>query len=68
MLVLCRKAGETLCIGDDILVTVTEIKGHRVRLAIDAAPDTRVLRSELMSDAGERFERACLSQGGGSTR
>lgn len=65
MLVLSRKPGEKLCIGNDIVLTVAGVKGNQVRLAIAAPPETRVLRSELVFDAGEHFERAQVSQRGG---
>lgn len=47
MLVLSRKVGETLTIGNDIQITVLELKGNRVRLGIQAPADCRVLRGEL---------------------
>ena len=47
MLVLSRKQGEQLTIGDDVTVTVIEVRGHRVRLGIQAPGSTRVMRTEL---------------------
>ncbi len=47
MLVLTRKPGEQLKVGDDITITVLEVSGHRIRLGIDAPKSTRVLRGEL---------------------
>ena len=47
MLVLSRKDGESIRIGDDILVRISEIRGGRVKIAIDAPRDVRVRRSEL---------------------
>lgn len=47
MLVLSRKPGEKLVIGNDITVKVVEIKGNRVRLGFDAPDDVRILRAEL---------------------
>jgi carbon storage regulator CsrA len=47
MLVLSRKIGEQLIIGDDISVTVAAICGNQVRLGILAPPDVRILRTEL---------------------
>jgi carbon storage regulator len=46
MLVLSRKRGETLLIGNDISVTVVEIKGNRTRIAIKAPDQVTVLRTE----------------------
>lgn len=53
MLILTRKIGETLHIGDGIKVTVTGIKGNQVRIGIDAGQDVKVLRDELMPE-GQR--------------
>lgn len=47
MLVLSRKLGEKIHIGDGITLTVLEMRGNRVRLGIDAPGDIRVLRAEL---------------------
>jgi carbon storage regulator len=48
MLILQRKAGESLVIGEDITVSVVSVEGGRVRLAISAPKDTPILRSELV--------------------
>ncbi len=47
MLVLTRKQGETIRIGDDIVLKVVGFAGNRVRLAFDAPSDIRILRGEL---------------------
>ncbi|MCA9090394.1 MAG: carbon storage regulator [Planctomycetaceae bacterium] len=47
MLVLSRKPGEAIFVGDSISIRVSEIRGNRVKLCIDAPPDVRVLRSEV---------------------
>lgn len=47
MLVLSRKAGQKLQIGDNITVTVLEVHGRVMRLGIEAPSDVRVLRGEL---------------------
>ena len=47
MLVLSRKIGESIQIAGGIRVTVTEIRGGRVRLSIEAPPEIRVLRKEI---------------------
>ena len=48
MLILQRKAGESLLIGEDITVRVVSLDGARVRLAISAPPEVSILRSELL--------------------
>jgi carbon storage regulator len=52
MLVLSRKIGESIEIAGGIRVTVSEVKGGRVRLSIQAPPEVRVLRKEI-ADSGE---------------
>lgn len=47
MLVLTRKAGEGIVIGDDIRITVVELKGGGVRIGIDAPRSTKVHRLEV---------------------
>jgi len=47
MLVLSRKAGEKIIIGTDIMVMVTEIRGDKVRLGVDAPRDVQVDRPEV---------------------
>ena len=48
MLILQRRTGESLVIGEDIRVSVVSIEGGRVRLAISAPPEVSILRSELL--------------------
>lgn len=48
MLILQRKTGESLIIGEDVRVTVVSIEGGRVRLAISAPSEVSILRSELL--------------------
>lgn len=55
MLILTRKVGESLCIGDNIKVTVLSIKGNQVRLGTAAPPAVTVDREELA--ARKRAER-----------
>ena len=49
MLILQRKAGESLVIGEDITIRVVSVDGMRVRLAISAPEDVSILRSELVT-------------------
>ncbi len=53
MLVLTRKEGEQICIGDDIRITVVRAGGERMRLGIEAPPNTVILRSELKPSPSE---------------
>jgi carbon storage regulator len=47
MLVLSRKVGEKLIIGDNITVVVNRVAGNRVTIGIDAPGDVRIIRGEL---------------------
>ena len=47
MLILTRRVGETLIIGDDVSVTVLGVKGNQVRLGVDAPKEVSVHREEI---------------------
>ncbi|MCY6353962.1 carbon storage regulator CsrA [Clostridium sp. ZS2-4] len=58
MLVVKRKKGEALRIGDDIEVTVVGIENGAVKIAIDAPKNITILRSELYKEVGEENQKA----------
>jgi carbon storage regulator len=47
MLILTRRAGETLIVGDDVSITVLGVKGNQVRLGVNAPKDVSVHREEI---------------------
>lgn len=57
MLVLSRKNGQSLLIGDDVRLTVVRIGGNQVRIAIEAPRDRRIIREELLTDSPADQER-----------
>lgn len=58
MLILQRKVGESLLIGEEIEVTVLSVESGRVRLAIQAPKSVPILRSELKTAAEVNREAA----------
>ena len=56
MLVLSRKPGEQVVIGDGITLTVVEVRGGRVRLAFDAPAQVGIRRAELACRPGEPLD------------
>lgn len=68
MLVISRKTSESILIGDNIEIRISEISGDRVKLAIDAPKEIRITRKELLEtaalnrEAGEKLEAQTLDQ------
>lgn len=61
MLVLSRKQNEVITIGDDITLTVVEIRGGRVKLGIQAPADYGIHRAEMLDEAeDQRLKRISL--------
>lgn len=58
MLILTRKAGESLIIDDDIKVTILEAKGGNVKIGIDAPQEVDVIREELYERGVRRVTKA----------
>ena len=47
MLILTRRVGETLMVGDDVTITVLGVKGNQVRIGVNAPKDVAVHREEI---------------------
>lgn len=62
MLVLTRKIGESIQIGDDVTVEVLEMRGGRIRLGISAPHHVSVNRSELVFETNPSVESASASR------
>jgi carbon storage regulator len=54
MLVLTRKIGERIRIGDTVTVRVLEVRGSQVRLGVEAPADVRIYREEIYRPEGEQ--------------
>ena len=63
MLVLSRKIGEKLVIGDNITVVVSRVAGNRVTPGIEAPSEVRIIRGELHLDVGEAAPSARTAGG-----
>lgn len=59
MLILTRRVGETLMIGDEVTVTVLGVKGNQIRVGVNAPKDVAVHREEI-------YERIRKEQEAGS--
>ncbi len=62
MLVLTRKVGEGISIGDDIKIVVMQIKGKQVRLGIKASPSTVVHREEVYQRIQDENRQASTTE------
>jgi carbon storage regulator len=60
MLVLSRRVGESVVIGDDIVVSVLEVRGDVVRIGVEAPRSVQVRRQELVAQV-EQLNRAAAS-------
>ena len=60
MLILTRRAGETVMIGSDITITVLGVKGNQVRIGINAPKDVAVHREEIF----ERIQNEQAAESG----
>ena len=60
MLVLSRRVGESIVIGDDVVITILEFRGDVVRIGVDAPRSIQVRRQELLVEL-EKTNRAAAS-------
>jgi carbon storage regulator len=58
--------GENIRIGDDVKITIVEVKGNHVKLGIDAPPSVKVHREEIYERIQQENRRAQAQQGGGT--
>ena len=58
MLILTRRVGETLMVGDEVSVTVLGVKGNQVRIGINAPKDIEIHRSEVFEKILEANKEA----------
>ena len=58
MLILSRRTGESIQIGDDITVTVLQANGNQIRIGITAPDDVKIMREELVKPKQSDLETA----------
>jgi carbon storage regulator len=61
MLILSRRPGESVTIGDDVVVTVVGVSGNQIRLGITAPREVRVLREEIYKAMREENQAAAAN-------
>jgi len=63
MLILTRRVGETLMIGDEVTVTVLGVKGNQVRIGVNAPKDVSVHREEIYERIKKEQAESTSSEG-----
>lgn len=61
MLVLSRRAGESIVIGNDVMITVLEVRGGQIRLGVDAPRNLAVHRAEVYEQVQAENRAAAAS-------
>ncbi|HWP01779.1 MAG TPA: carbon storage regulator CsrA [Methylococcus sp.] len=67
MLILTRRVGETLMIGDDVTVTVLGVKGNQVRIGVNAPKDVSVHREEIYERIRKEQQQQTATDEGGES-
>ncbi len=58
MLILTRKLGEVIAVGDDIKIVILDIKGKHVRIGVEAPSQTKIYREELYQIIKEQNQKS----------
>ena len=62
MLIITRKVGEKVLVGETIKVSIADIDGKQVKLAIDAPKDVEILRAEIAKKIADKSKKAVLKE------
>ncbi len=65
MLILARRQGEAICIGDDVVLTITAVSGGKVKLGIQAPDHVAVDREEVWKRRRNKRDRHPVAQPSG---
>jgi len=68
MLILTRKLGEVIRIGDEVTVRVLEVRGNQVRLGVEAPADVRIYREEVYRAIRRENQEAAIGDIAGLDR
>lgn len=60
MLALTRKPGERIVIGDTVVITIVEVRGENIKLAIDAPKEIKIYRGEIYDDIVAENKQAAV--------
>ncbi len=63
MLILTRRIGEKLIIGENVTVTILAVKGNQIRVGIDAPPEVKVHREEIYLKIQSEKKSSVLNEG-----
>ena len=66
MLVLTRKVGEQVLIGEDIVVTVLDVRGDSIRIGFDAPRGIKIQRAEMIAEVTEANKEAAAAADSGA--
>ena len=68
MLVLSRKVGESIIVDNNIQITITELRGRRVKIGIQASPEVPIQRGELTNRPGFTTQVDLVASGSSAVR
>lgn len=63
MLVLSRKKSEAICIGDEVVLKIIEVRGNTVRIGIEAPDSVSIIRSELLLEVEDDHDEDAVMAG-----
>lgn len=68
MLVLNRKKGEVIVLGDNIEISIIDVQGDNIKIGIDAPQEVRIYRKEIYEEIVAANRQAAMQAGQGAAR